>query len=116
MIAEVTTAGSYSSPVSQPAQQIDTTRKQHVEKPDVETVSQGTPKVQPEEFLSQVKALTQDGAYSVRFERSDQIADVVVKIYDNQTNEVIRQIPAEELMNFKVNFAEMVGSLVDKKA
>lgn len=116
MLVEATNAGSASAPLKQPAQQIDGARKQQAQESSVETVSQETPKIQPEEFLSQVKSLTQDGLYSVRFERSDDIADVVVKIFDNGTNEVVRQIPAEELVNFKVNFAELVGNLINAKA
>jgi len=72
-------------------------------------------KIQPEELLDQIKAITQDGLYSVRFEKDDINSDLVVKIFDNETQEVIRQIPAEELLNFKANFAELVGNMVDMK-
>ncbi len=73
-------------------------------------------KIQPEELLDQIKSLTQDGLYSVRFEKDEKISDLVIKIFDNETQEVIRQIPAEELLNFKANFAELVGNLVNTKA
>jgi flagellar protein FlaG len=70
-------------------------------------------KIQPEELLDQIKAITEDGLYSVRFEKDGTSSDLVVKIFDNETQEVIRQIPAEELLNFKANFAELVGNMVD---
>ncbi|HBG20958.1 MAG TPA: flagellar biosynthesis protein FlaG [Desulfobulbaceae bacterium] len=73
------------------------------------------PKVQPEELLDQIKSITQDGLYSVRFEMDKTISDLVVQIFDNKTQEVIRQIPAEELLNFKATFAELVGNIVDTK-
>ena len=40
---------------------------------------------------------------------------MVVKIFDNETQEVIRQIPAEEVLNFKASFAELVGNLLNTK-
>lgn len=73
------------------------------------------PQIQPEELLDQIKSLTQEGLYSVRFEKGDETSDLVVKIFDNETQEVIRQIPAEELLNFKASFADLVGNLVDTK-
>jgi len=70
-------------------------------------------KVQPEEFLNNIKALTQDGLYSVRFEKDDLSSEMVVKIFDTASQEVIRQIPPEELMNFKATFADLVGNVVN---
>ena len=77
--------------------------------------AENNPKIQPEELLDQIKSLTQEGMYSVRFEKGDELSDMVVKIFDNETQEVIRQIPAEELLNFKASFADLVGNLVDTK-
>jgi len=71
--------------------------------------------LQPEELLDQIKSLTEDGLYSVRFERDDKMKDLVVKIFDNETQKVIRQIPAEELLKFKATFSELVGNVVDTK-
>jgi len=70
-------------------------------------------KVQPEELLDQIKAITENGLYSVRFEKDEKSSEVVVKIFDNNTQEVIRQFPAEELINFKASFKELVGNFVD---
>lgn len=72
-------------------------------------------KIQPEELLDQVKSLTQDGLYSVRFERNDEMSEIVVKIFDNETQKVIRQLPSEELLNFKASFAELIGNVVNTK-
>ncbi len=71
--------------------------------------------IQPEEILDQIKGLTEDGIYSVRFERNDDIADVVVQIFDNESQEVIRQFPAEEIIKFRSSFREMVGNLIDTR-
>ncbi len=73
------------------------------------------PKIQPEELLNQIKSLTQDGQYSVRFEKGDEMSELVVKIFDNETQKVIRQIPSEELLNFKASFADLIGNVVNTK-
>ena len=100
---------------AKPAEAVDSGGKNKESISDNPQPSSDNPKVQPEELLDQIKSLTQDGLYSVRFETGDESSDMVVKIFDNQTQEVIRQIPAEELLNFKATFAELVGNVVDTK-
>lgn len=99
-----------------PSEQVDTQRKlKESVNAVVEPQAGNSTKIQPEELLDQIKNVTQDGLYSVRFEKDDKSSDLIVKIFDNETQEVIRQIPAEELLNFKVSFEELVGNLVDIK-
>ena len=69
--------------------------------------------MQPEELLSQIKALTEDGVYSVRFERDSSSEELVVKIVDQNTDEVIRQIPPEELLKLSQHLKELSGSIVN---
>ena len=68
--------------------------------------------VQPEELLKQIKSLTEEGLYSVRFE-SDDLAGMVVKIVDRDSDEVIRQVPAEELLTLKATLEDLRGNLID---
>ena len=96
-----------------PAEQVDSGRKSKDSLSSDSQASTKNTKIQPEELLDQIKALTQDGLYSVRFEQDDKNSDLVVKIFDNETQKVIRQIPAEELLKFKATFAELVGNVVD---
>ena len=70
-------------------------------------------KAQPEELLNQIKAITEDGLYSVRFERDSNSEKTVVKIVDSETDEVIRQIPPEELLNLTKQLKELSGSIID---
>jgi flagellar protein FlaG len=97
-----------------PAEQVDADRKGRDSLASEPQTAAG-PKIQPEELLDQIKSLTQDGLYSVRFEQDQSSHDLVVKIFNNETQEVIRQIPAEEMLNFKANFSELVGNLVNIK-
>jgi flagellar protein FlaG len=69
--------------------------------------------VQPEEMLQQIKALTEDGLYSVRFENDSDLGDLVVKVVDQKTHEVIRQIPPEELLNLTQRLEDLRGNIVD---
>lgn len=96
-----------------PAEQIDAARKNKDSLTADKETAVDNPKIQPEELIDQIKSVTQDGLYSVRFEQDETNTDLIVKIFDNDTQEVIRQIPAEELLNFKATFAELVGNLVD---
>lgn len=97
------------------AEMVDSGRKNKESVAAEPQVSEKNPKIQPEELLDQIKSITQGGLYSVRFEKDDTSSDLVVKIFDNETQEVIRQIPAEELLNFRATFQELVGNLVDTK-
>ncbi len=79
------------------------------ETPQAEAVDK---KVQPEELLSQIKAVTEDGAYGVRFERDDQ-AELIVKIFDIESDEVIRQIPADEILQLRQTLEDLRGNIVN---
>ncbi len=97
---------------SSSAEQIDKVRQQQVESPDEFAASTSEKKVQPEELLNQIKALTDNGLYSVRFENDD-LDNLVVKIVDRETDEVIRQIPPEELIELTRHMQELTGNIVD---
>lgn len=97
------------------AETIDSGRKNKESIASEPQTSADNQKIQPEELLDQIKSLTQDGLYSVRFEKGQETTDLVVKIFDNETQEVIRQIPAEEVLNFKASFADLVGNLLNTK-
>jgi len=71
-------------------------------------------KVQPEEVLTKIKALTEDGAYSVRFEKNDADGQMIVRLVDVNSGEVIRQLPPEEMLNLSEKLQSLRGNLVDK--
>jgi len=68
--------------------------------------------VQPEELLQQIKTLTEDGLYSVRFENDERADGLVVKIVDRQNDEVIRQVPAEEILDLKEALESLRGNII----
>jgi flagellar protein FlaG len=98
---------------AQAPEQIDSQRKNKTaDTPEAPSSQKG---VQSEELLSQIKGITEDGLYSVRFEQNDN-ADLIVKIYDTKTNEVVRQMPAEEMLNLSQALEDLRGNLVDTQA
>jgi flagellar protein FlaG len=69
--------------------------------------------VAPEEVLTKIKALTDDGIYSVRFENDEQNKELVISLVDSDSGEVIRQIPPEELLGISEKLTDLRGSLLD---
>ncbi len=69
--------------------------------------------VQPEELLQQIKSLTEDGLYSVRFENDERSGSLVVQIVDRQNDEVIRQVPTEELLDLQDALTSLRGNIVN---
>ena len=98
---------------SLPAEQVDRVRKQKEEVPDKLASAPSSAKSLPsEELLGQIKALTENGTYSVRFETNER-QELIVKIVDARTDEVIRQIPQQELMELTKHLNELQGIFLD---
>jgi flagellar protein FlaG len=95
------------------SEQIDTNRKRVSEEPEKSQKNSGMDAFQPEELLGKIKALTEDGLYSVRFEADDKTHQLVVKIVDSKTQKVIRQVPAEEMLGLREALTEYQGNFVD---
>ena len=98
------------------SEQIDVSRKKVTEQPDKAPENTKKKALQPEEVLGKIKALTEDGMYSVRFEADAKTHQLVVKIVDSQTQKVIRQVPAEEMLGLKQALTEYEGNFVDTKS
>lgn len=99
----------------QATDQIDAQRKNKEKAADTPQAAPAEKGVQAEELLSQIKAITEDGLYSVRFEQNDN-SDLIVKIFDQKTDEVVRQIPAEELLKLQKALEDLRGNIVDTQA
>lgn len=51
-----------------------------------------------------------------KFKVHEQTGTIMIKIIDNQTNEVLREIPPEKILNVIAGIRELAGIIVDKKA
>lgn len=97
--------------VNKPSVQVAEARR---EKEDlVQSTAVEKNQVQPEELLQQIKSLTEDGVYSVQFETDDRTDGLIVKIVDRENDEVIRQVPAEELLEMKAILDDLRGNIID---
>ena len=97
--------------LSKGSDQVRDARKQVADQPQSDQLEKQ--QIQPEELLSQIKALTEDGLYSVRFENDTETNEMVVKIVDNESDEVIRQVPPEEMLELTQRLEELRGNLVN---
>lgn len=115
LVESLNVTGTPMQPQNKAADNVDAGRKQLAKgDADVEKSSQGSASsVQPEEILDQIQALTEDGLYSVRFEKSEEFNELIVKVVDTETDEVIRQVPAEEVLGMKASLEELRGQLVN---
>ena len=105
----IQTQGTGQFQLSKGADQVTGARKQ---KADAVVSDSARQQIQPEELLQQINALTEDGFYSVRFEKDNVGGGMVVKVVDRETSEVIRQIPTEELLVLLQRLNDLRGNLV----
>jgi flagellar protein FlaG len=100
-------------PMNKASEQVSTARKKSVDAVQSEQTENN--QVQPEELLNQIKSLTEDGLYSVRFENDERTQGLVVKIVDRETDEMIRQVPAEAMLKLSAILDDLRGNIVNTK-
>lgn len=98
---------------TRPTDEIDDARR----KKDNSSLTQATQEeerdIPQEELIDKIKAITNDGSYSVQFDNQKEINQLVVKIFDNATEEIVKQFPAEELIGSKIRMADLRGNFVN---
>lgn len=52
---------------------------------------------------------------SLRFKIHERTNEIIVKVVDSETEEVIREIPPEKLLDMFANMLELAGLIVDEK-
>lgn len=53
---------------------------------------------------------------SLKFERHDKLDRTMVKVIDQETDEIIKEIPPEEFLDMISSMLEFAGILIDEKA
>lgn len=81
-----------------------------------EATSDNKNAIQPEELLSNIKALTEDGLYSVRFEMHKDTQDLIINLVDSQSGDVIRQIPPKEIVQLHEYMSDLRGNIVNTES
>lgn len=77
--------------------------------------SKSLSKVELNEIVNGMNQFLQPSHTSLKFELHEKLQEYYVKIVDDKTNEVIREIPSEKLLDMYAAMTEFLGLVVDKK-
>lgn len=66
--------------------------------------------------VEKVNKLLDESSTHVEYEVHEKFKDIIVKIVDNDTKQVIQELPPKKLLDMVAKLCEMAGLLVDKKA
>ncbi|OQX05562.1 MAG: hypothetical protein BWK76_27305 [Desulfobulbaceae bacterium A2] len=69
--------------------------------------------IQPEELLQNIKALTDNGLYSVHFELYKDTDELVINLIDKKSGDLIRQIPPAEILGMHKVLADLRGNIIE---
>ena len=64
--------------------------------------------------IEQIQVMMDLRQRSVQFTTDNESGTNVVKVVDSESGDVIRQMPAEELLSFMRNLTRMMGTFIDK--
>ncbi|MCF8038382.1 MAG: flagellar protein FlaG [Desulfohalobiaceae bacterium] len=95
------------------AEQISRQREQQENMAVARDAKEDEKQVAREEILDKIKEISEEGTYSVRFEKDEQLQELIVKIVDKKTDELIRQVPPEEILGLKKYLSDLRGNLTD---
>lgn len=62
-----------------------------------------------------VKAADPVNTTHLQFEIHDKTGDIIVRVIDDNTQEVIREVPPEEIIDMILKFQEIDGVFIDEK-
>jgi flagellar protein FlaG len=66
--------------------------------------------------VSKINKVMEGEGSHLQFEKHDVLNQMIIKVIDNNTNEVIKEIPSKKILDMVAKMCEMAGVLVDKKA
>lgn len=66
--------------------------------------------------VDKLNKFLEDEKVHAEYEVHDKLKDVMIKIVNDETKEVIMEIPPKKILDMVAKMCEMVGVLVDKKA
>ena len=89
----------------------DDKKRERIEQPSNDDIE--TSDVSFEEILDQVKDISKDGTYGVQFEKFGDSNNFMINVIDNETNEIVRQIPPEEILKMKMRLDDFKGKLFE---
>ncbi|MBZ9624583.1 flagellar protein FlaG [Clostridium sp. FP2] len=72
--------------------------------------------IEVENAVSKINKLLEGQGTHIQYEKHDVLNQMIIKVIDNDTNEVIKEIPSRKILDMVAKMCEMAGILVDKKA
>ena len=115
-VEAINTAINPQGQMSVAADKLETARKKQEAPAAEDAAEQKSSSLPSEEILNQIKGLTEDGLYSVRFEQDESTHQFVVRVVDRDSGEVLRQLPPEELRGLKASLEDLRGNLVNTQS
>ena len=82
--------------------------------PTAKATSQNVSQKELEQSIEQIQVMMDLRNRSVEFTTDESSGARVVKVVDSNSGDVIRQMPAEELLSFMRNLTRMLGTFIDK--
>jgi flagellar protein FlaG len=77
--------------------------------------SMSFPKEKVEEIIASMNKFMENSPTSLKFEFHEKLNEYYVKIIDDKTKEVVREIPPKKMLDFYAAMTEFLGLMVDKK-
>ena len=112
VIADAMTGALATRPVV-PQQEVARVQAERV-LPPAKTTEQNVSQKELEQSIEQIQVMMDLRNRSVEFSTDESSGVRVVKVVDSNSGEVIRQMPAEELLSFMRNLTRMLGTFIDK--
>ena len=66
--------------------------------------------------VEKLNRFLEDEGSHAEYETHDKFKDIIIKIVDNKTNQIITEIPSRKILDLVAKMCEIAGVLVDKRA
>lgn len=91
-------------------------RKYAINDSDVDTTYLEVNEKEVEKSVEKLNKFLEDEKVHVEYEVHDKLNQLMIKIIDDETKEVIQELPPKKILDMVAKMCEMVGILMDKKA
>jgi len=92
-----------------------TAEKEHIETSTVQENQINENEADLEKVVKSMNDFLQPTNTHIKFELHEELNEYYVTVVDNQTNEVVREIPSKKLLDIYSKMTEFMGLLFDKK-
>ncbi|MEH7308901.1 flagellar protein FlaG [Neobacillus drentensis] len=85
------------------------------EQPESQPQSQSKTKEKTEKVMNSMNEFLKASNTHLKFQFHDELKEYYVTLVDDQTNEVVKEIPSKKLLDMYAAMTDYLGLLVDKK-